>query len=148
MEPAAELWECLHRVRFLRFVARSAGPTGWNGVGVGVVAVGSPTDSTLTFTESGSWRPEVGRETRFRNVFRWSLVGPRSVRLEHLRFGAEHPVYLFDLEAVGSSWSSVLPHLCREDSYSAELQVQKWGILLCWTVVGPGKQERIEYEYR
>jgi hypothetical protein len=149
MGAAAELWRGLRRVRSLRFVARSGAPTGWNGVGVGSVVVASPAESVLTFTEAGSWQPEGGREARFRNVFRWSLLGPQAVRLEHLRFGPGRPVYLFDLApAADGSWSSVSPHVCSEDCYSAELRARDWGLLLHWVVTGPRKQETIEYEYR
>ena len=55
--------------------------------------------------------PEGGRELRFRNVFRWSAVG-EALRLEHLRFGVAHPVFLFDLAPVAAGeWRSVSPHL-------------------------------------
>jgi hypothetical protein len=118
MRPAAELWASLCRVRSLHFVARSAASTGWHGTGSGTVVVASPARSVLTFTESGSWQPAAGPRIRFSNVFRWSLVGPAVVRLEHLRFGADHPVYLFDLAPrSGAEWASVNPHLCREDCY-------------------------------
>lgn len=148
IEPATELWGCLERVRWLRIVARSCSLTGWSGIGVGSVVVESPRATVLTLAEVGSWRPAVGWETRFRNTFRWSLVGPELVRLEHLRFGEDHPVYLFDLAPVtANSWCSVTPHLCREDRYSAELQLQELGLFLRWVIAGPRKQERIEYEY-
>ena len=112
MELAKELWNCLRRVRFLRFVAQSNRATGWNGSGDGSVAVAAPTDTVLTFTEAGSWQPTGGRPLRFINVFRWSLIEPTIIRLEHLRFGAEHPVYLFDLapDEGGGKWISVRPH--------------------------------------
>src|SRR5262245_32435189 len=97
MDEVAELWPALRRVRSLSFVARSDRPTGWNGSGSGAVAVASPAESVLTFSESGTWRSGNGRELAFRNVYRWSQVGPALVRMEHLRFGAGHPVYLFDL---------------------------------------------------
>jgi hypothetical protein len=63
MEPAEALRSCLRRVQSLRFVARSVRPKGWNGVGVGNVKVHEPGPLVLTFSEAGTWRPEVGRET-------------------------------------------------------------------------------------
>ena len=109
---------------------------------------GRADDSILTFTEAGKWLSEVGRETQFRNVFRWSLLGPESVRLEHLRFGPDHPVLLFDMTPnAGGVWSSVSPHLCREDCYSAELRQQEAGMSLQWFIAGPKKSESIEYTY-
>src|SRR5262245_24697285 len=105
------LWDRLLRVQRLALVARSANPSGWNGQGSGTVVVQLAGDKAITFTESGSWQPEGGRELRFRNVYRWTLVGDL-LRLEHLRFGEDRPVYLFDLEPAGErQWRSVAPHL-------------------------------------
>ena len=110
MLTAQRLWDGLQRVRSVRFISRSDTP-GWDGTGVGSVAVESPSEEVLVYTESGTWQPAKGRETRFSNVFRWTLTGPESIRLEHLRFGADRPVFLFDV-APGSSgeWASVRPH--------------------------------------
>lgn len=148
MDPVAELWECLRRVCSLRFVARSAFASGWHGVGTGSVVVDGPTDSLLTFTESGSWQPPEGRSLRFRNVFRWSRINAALIRLEHLRFGTDHPVYLFDLAPrADGEWVSVSPHLCEQDCYAAELRLHESRLWLRWTVTGPKKQECIEYSY-
>lgn len=148
MMCARELWDCLGRVRSLRFVARSGSGTGWDGTGIGVVEVEAPDEFTLVFTESGEWHPEVGRVTPFRNVFRWSLLGSDAIRLEHLRSGPERPVLLFDLvPGPGGAWSPAKPHLCGADSYSAELCRQDSGMLLRWAIDGPAKSERIEYSY-
>src|SRR5262249_32704997 len=105
--PALErLWERLLRVKQLAFVARSPLKTGWNGAGSGPVAVRLDDSESLIFTESGVWTPEGGREIRFRNVFRWSKAGG-ALRLEHLRFGEDNPVYLFDLVPVSErEWTS------------------------------------------
>ncbi|HWG43698.1 MAG TPA: hypothetical protein VN688_13000 [Gemmataceae bacterium] len=112
MQPVVELWSGLCRVRSLRFVAQSAGATGWQGIGTGSVIVDASTDSALTFTESGSWQPTTGRSLRFSNVFRWSRINADLIRLEHLRFGTDHPVYLFDLAPkMSGEWTSVRPHL-------------------------------------
>ena len=110
MSPG-EVCERLSRVRALAFVARSANPHGWNGKGSGAVVTEVVGDGVVVFTESGLWRPEGGRELRFRNVFRWSAVG-EALRLEHLRFVVAHPVFLFDLAPVAAGeWRSVSPHL-------------------------------------
>jgi hypothetical protein len=149
MDEAAELWGCLRRVRAVRFHAHSARATGWNGAGSGEVLVETPAESVLTFTESGTWRTSQGKELRFRNIFRWSLLDPRAVRLEHLRFGPDRPVFLFDLvPGPGRTWVSVRPHLCGEDCYSAELRLEDGAIFLRWAIAGPKKQEAVEYEYQ
>jgi hypothetical protein len=147
MTALEQLWDRLSRVRWLSFVARSGKPTGWNGRGIGTVMVQRVGERTLTFTESGTWRPEAGRDSRFSNVFRWTAVG-ETIRLEHLRFGKDHPVYLFDLAQAGDrEWRSASPHLCREDCYSAVLILRDDDIVLRWSIDGPRKQEMIEYAY-
>jgi hypothetical protein len=111
MLTAQQLWDGLQRVRAVRFFSRSDTP-GWDGEGVGSVAVHSPSASVLVFSESGSWHPSKGRDSRFTNVFRWTLGGPDAVKLEHLRFGPELPVFLFDMSPDSEGrWASVKPHL-------------------------------------
>ena len=101
------------------------------------------------FHESGVWQSVGGGELRFRNIYRWSLAGPRAVRLEHLRFGLDKPVHLFELAPESDTvWASVNPHMCREDCYSARLHLQPEGVRLRWAIVGPRKCEDIEYAYR
>jgi hypothetical protein len=134
-------------VKALTFVARSGSPAGWNGKGSGTVEVKSASNGTITYTESGSWRPEGGCDLRFRNVFRWSKTEDR-LCLEHLRFGEAHPVYLFDLvPAEDGQWRSVSPHLCSEDCYAATLLVLNDRVMLRWSIDGPRKQEQVEYTY-
>ena len=148
MEPITELWHCLRRVRSLRFFAQSALVSGWHGVGTGSVVVSTPADSVLLFVESGFWQPTRDRSLRFSNVFRWSQIDVHFIRLEHLRFGADHPVYLFDMTpATKSEWTTVSPHLCEHDCYAAVLRLRETGLGLSWTVTGPKKQESIEYWY-
>jgi hypothetical protein len=141
------LWDMLGRVRSLSFVARSGKSGGWNGTGVGTVVIRRPGERTMIFTESGTWRPEVGTEARFGNVFRWTWAG-ELLRLEYLRFGEDHPVFLFDLAPGGErEWRSVSPHQCSEDCYAAVLTICNDNIVLRWSIDGPRKQEAIEYVY-
>ena len=147
MTSAEQLWKSLRRVRTVCFVSQSDTP-GWDGVGVGSVAVTNPAESVLTHTESGIWRPSNGRETNFSNVFRWTVTGPETVSLEHLRFGPDNPVYLFDLSPHSEhEWASVRPFLCERDIYCAELQMLESGLRVYWTIDGLKKNERIEYDY-
>ena len=120
----------------------------WIGNGVGSVAIESPSTQVVIFNESGTSRLTSGRELRFTNAYRWSLVGQRSVRLEHLRFGQNRPVYLFDLAPEDeSTWTSVTPHHCRDDLYSVRLELGQDVVSLRWMIVGPGKREDIECVY-
>jgi len=144
-------WQRLLAVTRLEFEARSGADskTGWNGHGTGVVRVESMKFATILFHESGSWRQKSGEEIAFRNVFRWSIDTEGDViRLEHLRFGPNRPVHLLDLAIVGEDLlEAAEPHACGADNYSGRMQYGQESIQLCWTVIGPNKNESIAYTY-
>ncbi len=143
-----EAWAQLAAVRTLTFQATSDATvkTGWVGVGKGVVKVEAPDASSLLFRESGSWTTPHGKEIAFHNVYRWKLEG-NAIHLEHLRFGADAPVFLFALEAVGPGrLASSCPHVCAEDRYRAVMELGE-SLRLCWTVKGPAMAETIDYQY-
>jgi hypothetical protein len=145
MASLAEVWSLLRSVRALRFDARSAAATGWNGSGTGTVQVSEPEPGVVIFDEAGTWQPLGGAAVRFTNVFRWSNTG-EALRLEHLRFGPEEPVFLFLLAAdAGGAWHAVSPHLCREDCYTASLAFAGRQLLMAWSIRGPRKRELIQY---
>jgi len=144
-----ELWRSLRNVHSLSFEARSETGTGWSGSGTGTVIVTEPSTGVLVFTESGEWQPNApGRNPiRFTNVFRWSAMGD-AIRLEHLRFGPERPVYLFDLAlSENGEWREVSPHQCNEDCYTAKLALDSGRLLVNWKIQGPQMQESIAYTY-
>src|SRR5262245_30099429 len=141
MAALEQLWTVLRQVRSLCFFARSSAPAGWNGVRNDTVLVQSAADGVMTFAEQGTCRRQVGRDIRFTNTYRWTRAGD-TLRLEHLRFGVDKPVPLFDLTQTGrEEWRSASPHLCREDCYSAVLVVHGDHINLRWSIDGPRKQE-------
>jgi hypothetical protein len=149
MASQAEVWSLLKRVRSLRFDARTEAATGWEGVGTGTVVVSEPEAKIVVFEEAGTWQPSIpGRPTiGFSNIFRWTLVGD-VIRLEHLRFGPDVPVLLFDVaEGEGGMWREVSPHQCREDCYTAFLTVEGGQLAVAWSIVGPRKKESIRYRY-
>lgn len=149
MASLLDVMSVLRRVRSLQFDARSEAATGWDGVGIGVVVVSEPASRVVVFDEAGTWQPRApGREPiRFTNVFRWSAIGD-VLRLEHLRFGPDQPVLLFDMAPSDEGrWSVVSPHQCRNDCYSASLSVEGERIVVAWSIVGPRKRESITYTY-
>jgi hypothetical protein len=149
MDAATELWDHLRRVTIVNFTAQSQSATGWSGLGSGAVVVESPAPEFLVFKESGTWQPIRGRETRFTNVFRWTILGAKAIRLEHLRFGPENPVHLLDLSPhLDRTWVANGPHVCSEDCYSADLQLHENGLNVQWSITGPKKNELIRYAYR
>lgn len=114
----------------------------------GEVAVADDLKATLIFYEEGYW---IGphSQIRFSNVFRWHLnLLEGLLSLEHLRFGVENPVFLFHLVPKGlSTFESIHPHLCGEDTYFGHLYMGKKSIHLNWRILGPKKNEEIEYTY-
>ena len=87
------------------------------------------------------------QELRFTNVFRWTHIENR-LSLEHLRFGPEKPVFLFEMERDADGiWHSIAPHLCREDHYNASLHLEDEHLFLNWTVRGPRHNDDIAYIY-
>jgi hypothetical protein len=147
--PANELWNQLSRIRFIRYHAVSQSETGWSGIGDGSVHVESPAPDIVLFSEPGTFTPSRGKPTRFTNVFRWTRLSATGLRLEHLRFGAENPVYLFDLEFQSDrTWRPNNAHICSEDCYSALLRLHNSGVDVRWSITGPKKDESILCEYR
>lgn len=139
-------WNSLRAVRTLQFSAKFSSQTsGWNVTGNGKVIVGMVDNSTITFTESGKWRSDSGKEFDFNNVYRWTLDEDAGViRLEHLRFGPNQPVYLFDLAPTDNiTFQSVSPHCCGADLYTAIMEFKDEAIYLRWNVKGPKKDEQI-----
>lgn len=144
---AAQLWARLGAIRLLRFESVSRTGTGWSGRGSGQVEVSSPEEGVLVFREAGSWTQDGGRELRFFNVYRWSL-NENSIALEHLRFGLNKPVWLFQLAPDENGlWREDEPHPCRDDCYSATMRVVGDELLLEWQVSGAERDETISYVY-
>jgi hypothetical protein len=154
-EPLGALWAKLKTISRLDFTATSRSPenSGWNGSGVGTVCVSTSDERTIHFSERGQWRPSdnatgVAPAITFTNTFRWTWQDSR-IRLEHLRFGPDQPVYLFDIVALSATeFHSVEPHVCREDRYAASVRLDRKKICVGWIVTGPTKDESIEYIYQ
>lgn len=144
-------WEQLSQVGQLSFQAKtfSKDETGWNGRGRGVVTVCAENETTLVFHEKGSWKGKEGKETDFSNVFRWTLdLNLGMISLEHLRRGANHPVFLFHLAPTNqSTLSSIDSHLCEGDTYFGKIYFDRHSLRLNWRVIGPKKNEEIDCHY-
>lgn len=107
------VWVRLGSIRSLKFNASSSASTGWCGVGEGKVEVSNPAANLLVFSETGAWTRRGGKQLSFTNLYRWTLQAEgRTIGLEHLRFGAERPVNLFDLCVVDEiRMESTAPHI-------------------------------------
>jgi hypothetical protein len=144
-------WKRLMDVSQLIFHAKtkSKEEKGWNGKGRGEVVVTKEGAHTLIFNEKGTWQGKQGAEVSFSNTFRWTLDRSAGViSLEHLRRGPDHPVFLFHLAPSGhGSLSSVHSHLCEGDAYFGHIRVDRYSLRLNWRVIGPKKNEEIDYYY-
>ncbi len=142
-------WERLKSVKQFIRIAKSKDENGWNGKGKGAVLVSNPTDNVLIFHERGSWQVKLDKDISFSNIFRWTLDQSAGViSLEHLRFGPDQPVFLFHLTPTGNHLlASVDSHLCEEDVYLATIPWDQHSIRLNWRIIGPKKNEDMEYCY-
>ncbi len=146
--PLTEIWPRLLAVQTLHFESQSRTGSGWSGLGEGQVEVTSPHDGVIIWREAGHWRQNGGREIRFTNTFRWTQSDDK-ITLDHLRFGAAQPVFLFQLVCTQpNEWRDIEPHLCRQDNYSASFLIKPDCLKLSWTVFGPTKDESINYRYQ
>jgi hypothetical protein len=145
------VWKRLANVNTLVFKATSGTNNGgWNGEGRGSVVVEGGDSKSMLFHEEGMWKPATGKELTFTNVYRWTaLLESRTLQLEHLRFGHDHSVYLFDLEQTDEvMWLSIEPHVCRDELYTAIMKVCGDVLTLHWTIEGPTKNASIHYSYQ
>ncbi len=144
-------WEKLQKVKTLMFNANTKVQQegGWHGKGQGEVTIIKESDHALLFQEKGTWQGKQGNELNFSNTFRWSFDRLSGViSLEHLRRGPDHPVFLFHLAPSGkNSLSSVDSHLCEGDTYFGQIYFDHHGLRLNWRVIGPKKNEEIDYYY-
>jgi len=68
--------------------------------GMGLVMVNHE-NNQLIFTEKGKW---LKGEIEFTNTYRWTFdTNKNMINLEHLRYGKDHPVFLFHLTLI-SHW--------------------------------------------
>ncbi|MCI0381590.1 MAG: DUF6314 family protein [Chlamydiae bacterium] len=150
-ETLSTIWERLSKIRYLNFYAKtkSKQESGWNGKGKGEVIVTKEGDRILLFHERGNWQNEQGSEFDFSNIFRWTLDSKaKMISLEHLRRGLNQPVFLFHLSPSGNGClSSIDSHLCEGDAYFGQIFCDRHYLRLNWRVIGPKKNEEIDYYY-
>lgn len=147
----ASFWKKLTAIKEVTFHAKSKSKNelGWNGKGKGEVTVSKEGDHVILFMEKGSWQGQQGEEISFSNIFRWTFDQfTGMISLEHLRRGLNQPVFLFHLVPNSKhSLSSVDSHLCDGDTYFGQIQFDRFSIRLNWRIIGPKKNEEIDYYY-
>lgn len=144
-------WEKLMGITQLTFHAKTHAKeeNGWNGKGQGEVIIKKESTHILIFNEKGTWQSKQGAEVSFSNIFRWTLDRQAGViSLEHLRRGPDHPVFLFHLAPSGKhSLSPIDSHLCEGDTYLGQIHFNRHSLRLSWRVIGPQKNEEMDYYY-
>lgn len=141
-------WHRLSEVKELIFHAK--GDVGFNGKGSAQVEVKEEEKQKMIFIEKGSWRDNNGQEMAFSNIFQWTLDRNNClISLEHLRHGVKHPVLLFHLTpSENGTLTSVDSHLFEGDTYFGQAFCDQHNLRLHWRVIGPSKNEEINYYYK
>ena len=102
----------------------------------------------IHFNEFIHWENESSLLINSRNTYRWMFCNSGNIKLEHLRFGKDNPVFLVELFPSGKNeWSSIQPHNCNDDLYYAELKLENNNIILSWNVKGPTENYRLKTRY-
>lgn len=113
------------------------------------VKVIAPSETTLIFQEKGHWVSDDFPSTSFSNSFRWTLdISASLISLEHLRYGATHPVFLLHFTPTKKRLlESVDAHLCAEDTYLGNISWDAHSIDFHWRIIGPKKNQQLLYHY-
>lgn len=145
------IWKKLPSTGSLSFTshAQSQGSFDLVGTGTGQVKVRKINDHTVIFEEKGTWISKEQQEFKFTNVFKWTFEPIQNViTLEHLRFGEKNPVFLFHLAQVDEhTLQSVSSYVCKEDTYLGQVRCDGSSISLNWRILGPKKNDEINYIY-
>ncbi len=119
------------------------------GQAFGDVHITEENEQTLHFVEQGQWLYVTQKPISFTNHIRWSIDRSAGlIALEHLRYGADRPVFLFHLTPTGPhTLQSIDSHLCLEDCYFGRIEWTKLHIRLLWRILGPRKNEVQHHVY-
>ncbi len=114
----------------------------------GVVRVEINSGKEIIFEEQIRWENESSLLMNSKNVYKWTFLTSGNIKLHHLRFGSNNPVFLVELVKSGKKfWESKEPHNCNNDLYSAKLYLEKNSIILQWKVTGPTENYSLETTY-
>jgi hypothetical protein len=113
------------------------------------VSITAQSPTILIFQERGFWHIDHQPHTSFHNTYRWTLDLKASlIGLEHLRYGINQPVFLSHFAmARPFVFETVDPHLCAQDTYLGRIAWDQVSIQLYWRIIGPNKNEELDYRY-
>ena len=143
-------WDQLAQVHSLVFSVISHHPSNPTAqIGKAEVLVKKVSEHVVIFQEKGHWLIDDVPSRAFSNSFRFSLDLKTSlVSVEHLRYGENHPVFLFHLALSGAKrLESVEAHVCGQDTYVGNFSWDEKGLKFQWRVIGPKKNDQLTYYY-
>ena len=153
-----ELWILLNRLNRFSFKVNTDNDsvTGWQGEGQGLIKcrgnMTSASDdiefgSIVETIERGDYYISAERKVPMHNQYLWQYEG-EYIRLTHLRFGWDKPVFLFDIIENGQGGLITRQsHQCAEDNYDASFTLYPERLEMQWRIQGPKKCEVLDYIY-
>jgi hypothetical protein len=149
-----DLWERLNRLTRFSFKVNPSNSSliGWQGEGSGLIKRRSEhsqmTPGALLETiERGEYAIAPQCKLTMHNHYLWQFEGDH-IRLTHLRFGWDKPVFLFDIiENKAGEIVTRQSHQCAADNYNALFTLLPEGISVQWHIQGPNKCEVLDYVY-
>ncbi|QUM77671.1 hypothetical protein HWV00_16390 [Moritella sp. 24] len=158
MQTLAELWTLLNRLNKFSFKVNTDNEsvTGWQGEGQGLIKrrgnMASVSDdielgAVVETIERGDYYVTADRKVSMQNQYLWQFEGDH-IRLTHLRFGWDNPVFLFDIIENGlGELVTRQSHQCAADNYDASFVLYADNLMMQWRIQGPKKREVLDYIY-
>ena len=161
MQTLTQLWTLLNHLNRFSFKVNTDNEsvTGWQGEGQGLIkrrgslnmsksASAEPESGAIVETiERGDYQVSVDRKVPMHNQYLWQFNGDH-IRLTHLRFGWDKPVFLFDIIDNGKGeLVTRQSHQCAADNYDASFVLYPDRLVMQWRIQGPKKREVLDYIY-
>jgi len=158
VQTLTDLWNLLNRLNRFSFKVNTdnESATGWQGEGQGLIKRRGSVTNESTELESGAivetiergeYHVSTTRKVPMHNQYLWQFEGDH-IRLTHLRFGWDKPVFLFDIiENEQGQLVTRQSHQCAADNYDASFVLQPDSLEMQWRIQGPKKREVLDYIY-
>ncbi len=158
MQTLIQFWGLLNRLNRFSFKVNADNESvmGWQGEGQGLIkrrssgeaAPSKPESGAIVETiERGDYYVSADRKVPMHNQYLWQFEGDY-IRLTHLRFGWDKPVFLFDIiENDQGELVTRQSHQCAADNYDASFVLCADSLVMQWRIQGPKKREVLDYIY-
>ena len=123
----------------------------WNGrakATIDVQSVDTCSGKIIHLFEKGQFCSDCSDSSfPFSNTFKL-VCQSDTIAFYHERFGAQNPVWLFDLVAIShNTLINKAVHQCVQDQYTVLITLNEKDIEMQWNIIGPRKNEKINYHY-